>query len=626
MLLRRTTRGVRTLESCWTSTVSAHIHSSRRDNVPCTLLTPTLKPTLTPPTLTRLLHSSVHDDGHGSGWPLIESSELNVNESDPNYVESADSLQRLTEAVEKAERGGGEKETKRHLSRNKMLPRDRIKALLDEGSDFLELSHLAGYEMYGREEVPAGSIITGIGHVHGRKCMIVANDATVKGGTYYPITARKHIRATEIAKENRLACIYVVDSGGGNLTLQSEAFADRDHFGRIFYNQAVMSAAGIPQISLVCGYCTAGGAYIPAMSDENIVVQGTGAIFLGGPPLVKAAIGEVISAEELGGADLHCRVSGVADYKATSDADAIRIARQVVKALGRDDSECDTTTRDYDSPLYPATDLRALMPTSVHSTVDVRQVLSRVVDGSRMHEFKPLYGHGLVTGFAQVGGNTIGVIGNDTRHPLCEAAMSKGSHFIQLCTQRRLPLVFFHSASPLAMPEINTATAVTAAAHKADLPRGALPSQGPSAASRYAARMMNAVACADVPKLTFVLNRSMFMANYAMCGRSFSPRFLFAWMTNPSYQQEAAAYAQRLQCPDEGHDDATDTTASAQCSKEVDPFYGSARLWDDGVIDPAATRDVLKSCLSVIGVSPSQIGAWKRNPNAHTPSYGVFRM
>jgi len=410
----------------------------------------------------------------------------------------------LQKVVSDISLGGGATARERHLSRNKLLPRDRINHLLDPGSPFLEFSQLAGYGLYN-DNVPAGGIITGIGRVQGVECMIVANDATVKGGTYYPITVKKHLRAQEIARENRLPCIYLVDSGGAYLPLQSEVFPDKNHFGRIFYNQATMSGEGIPQIAVVMGSCTAGGAYVPAMADESIIVSGQGTIFLGGPPLVKAATGEVVTAEELGGAELHCSKSGVTDHFATSDEHALALARRVVANLNYEKTVDDVTVHEIEEPLYPVEELAGVIPTDKKKTFDVREVIARVLDGSRFDEFKKQYGSTLVTGFGRLYGYPIGVVANNG--VLFSESAMKGAHFIELCAQRGIPLLFLQNITGFMVGK--------------NAEEGGI--------AKHGAKMVTAVSCANVPKLSVLIGGSYGAGNYGMCGRAYSPRFLYQW-------------------------------------------------------------------------------------------------
>ncbi|TFK15798.1 aminopeptidase O [Platysternon megacephalum] len=421
-----------------------------------------------------------------------------------NYERMKALVTELQELAEKIRLGGGEKARKLHTSRGKLLPRERIDRLIDPGSPFLEFSQFAGYQLYGNEEVPAGGIITGIGRVSGVECLIVANDATVKGGTYYPVTVKKHLRAQEIAMQNHLPCLYLVDSGGANLPRQAEVFPDRDHFGRIFYNQALMSSQRIPQIAVVMGSCTAGGAYVPAMADESIIVGKQGTIFLGGPPLVKAATGEEVSAEDLGGADLHCRKSGVTDHYALDDNHALHLARKVVRSLNYQ-KKVDVTVEPSEEPLYPADELYGIVGDQLKRNFDVKEVIARIVDGSKFDEFKALYGDTLITGFARLFGYPVGIIGNNG--VLFSESAKKGTHFIQLCCQRNIPIVFLQNITGFMVGR--------------DYEAGGIAKDG--------AKMVTAVACASVPKITVIIGGSYGAGNYGMCGRAYSPRFLYMW-------------------------------------------------------------------------------------------------
>ncbi len=497
--------------------------------------------------------------------------------------------------------GGGEEARRRHLGRGKLLPRDRVRTLIDPGAPFLELSQLAGYKLYD-DEVPAGGIITGIGSVMGRECVIIANDATVKGGTYFPITVKKHLRAQEIARENNLPCIYLVDSGGANLPSQDDVFPDRDHFGRIFYNQATMSAAGIPQIAVVMGSCTAGGAYVPAMSDESIIVKNQGTIFLGGPPLVKAATGEVVTAEELGGADVHSRVSGVTDHYALDDAHALGIARGIVGHLNRP-KRVGIELAAPREPLYDADEIYGIVPTDTRKPYDAREVIARMVDGSEFDEFKRLYGETLVTGFARLWGYPVGIVANNGI--LFSESALKGAHFIELCAQRGIPLIFLQNISGFMVGRKYEAGGI----------------------AKDGAKMVTAVACAKVPKFTVIIGGSFGAGNYGMCGRAFDPRFVFMWpnarISVMGGEQAAAVLAQvrrdniegRGQSWSAAEEDAFKAPIRAQYEEQGHPYYASARLWDDGVIDPAETRRVLALAIS----------ASLNAPIAET-QFGVFRM
>ena len=507
----------------------------------------------------------------------------------------------LGRVVAEIRKGGGEAARERHLGRGKLLPRDRVRTLLDTGAPFLEMSQLAGHKMYP-EEVPAGGIITGIGPVMGQECMVVANDATVKGGTYFPITVKKHLRAQEIACQNNLPCIYLVDSGGANLPNQDDVFPDREHFGRIFYNQATMSAAGIPQIAVVMGSCTAGGAYVPAMSDESIIVKGQGTIFLGGPPLVKAAIGEVVTAEELGGADVHSRISGVTDHMALDDAHALGIARRIVGNLNR----VKRVTLDIAPPVEPLYDPReiyGIVPTDLRKPYDVREVIARLVDGSELDEFKRLYGETLVTGFARLAGYPVGIVANNGI--LFSESALKGAHFIELCAQRGIPLIFLQNITGFMVGRKYEAGGI----------------------AKDGAKLVTAVACAAVPKFTVILGGSFGAGNYGMCGRAFGPRFVFMWPTARisvmGGEQAAAVLAQVRRDNVEARGGAWSAREEAafkapileQYEHQGHPYYASARLWDDGVIDPAETRHVLALAIS----------ASLNAPIAKT-EFGVFRM
>ena len=498
-------------------------------------------------------------------------------------------------------KGGGEKARERHLSRGKLLPRDRVDGLLDPGTPFLELSQLAAHEVYG-EPVPAAGILTGIGRVSGRECVIVANDATVKGGTYYPLTIKKHLRAQEIARENKLPCIYLVDSGGANLPNQDEVFPDRDHFGRIFYNQATMSAERIPQIAVVMGSCTAGGAYVPAMSDQSVIVKNQGTIFLGGPPLVKAATGEVVSAEELGGADVHSRTSGVTDHYANDDHHALAIARRIVGTLNRP-KRVELELRKPAEPLYPADDLYGIVPSDSRKPFDVRDIIARIVDGSEFEEFKALYGTTLVCGFAHIFGYPVGIVANNGI--LFSESALKGAHFIELCAQRGIPLVFLQNITGFMVGKKYEAGGI----------------------AKDGAKLVTAVACAKVPKFTVVIGGSFGAGNYGMCGRAFSPRFLWMWpnarISVMGGEQAASVLAQvrrdGLEASGKSwpaeEEEAFKAPIREKYEREGHPYYASARLWDDGIIDPADTRMVLG-----LGISAAL------NAPIEPTRFGIFRM
>jgi 3-methylcrotonyl-CoA carboxylase beta subunit len=493
--------------------------------------------------------------------------------------------------------GGPERSRERHVARGKLLPRDRIHRVLDAGSPFLEVGALAANGMYG-DEAPAAGVIAGVGQVHGRQVMIVANDPTVKGGAYFPMTVKKHLRAQEIATENHLPCIYLVDSGGANLPHQAEVFPDRDHFGRIFFNQAQMSAAGIPQIACVMGSCTAGGAYVPAMSDETVIVRGQGTIFLAGPPLVKAATGEVISAEELGGADTHGRKSGVVDHVAENDDHALSIVRDIVETLPQQ-AMPDVNLAEPDEPLYAAGELYGLIPQDVRAPYDVHEVIARLVDGSRFHEFKALYGASLVCGFAHIHGKPVAILANNG--VLFSESAQKGAHFIELACQRRIPLLFLQNISGFMVGGRYEAEGI----------------------AKHGAKLVTAVATAQVPKITVLIGGSFGAGNYGMCGRAYSPRFLFTWpnarISVMGGEQAASVLATVHRnaenwTPEEA--DAFKAPIRQRYEDEGNPWYATARLWDDGIVDPAQTRDVLGLALD----------ACLNAAVAEAPRFGVFRM
>ncbi|MFD4744736.1 carboxyl transferase domain-containing protein [Streptomyces rubiginosohelvolus] len=499
--------------------------------------------------------------------------------------------------------GGGEKARARHEARGKLLPRDRVDTLLDPGSPFLELAPLAANGMYG-DQAPAAGVIAGIGRVSGRECVIVANDATVKGGTYYPMTVKKHLRAQEVALENRLPCLYLVDSGGAFLPMQDEVFPDRDHFGRIFYNQARMSGAGIPQIAAVLGSCTAGGAYVPAMSDEAVIVRNQGTIFLGGPPLVKAATGEVVTAEELGGGEVHSRTSGVTDHLAEDDAHALRIVRNIVATLpGR--APLPWSVEPAEEPKVDPAGLYGAVPVDSRTPYDVREVIARVVDGSRFQEFKAEYGQTLITGFARIHGHPVGIVANNGI--LFSESAQKGAHFIELCDQRGIPLVFLQNISGFMVGR--------------DYEAGGI--------AKHGAKMVTAVACTRVPKLTVVVGGSYGAGNYSMCGRAYSPRFLWMWpnakISVMGGEQAASVLAtvKRDQLGDDWSAEDEETFKApirAQYETQGNAYYASARLWDDGVIDPVDTRQVLGLALTACANAPLP----QKDPAG--PGFGVFRM
>jgi 3-methylcrotonyl-CoA carboxylase beta subunit len=528
-----------------------------------------------------------------------------LDRTDPSWKRNVDIFDAIVADLRvelaKAQAGGPPASRRRHADRGKLLPRDRVDALLDTGTPFLELSPMAAHGMYGGE-VPAAGIITGVGRVSGRQCVVVANDATVKGGTYHPVTVKKHLRAQEIALQNRLPCIYLVDSGGAFLPEQHEVFPDRDHFGRIFYNQAQLSAQGIPQISAVLGSCTAGGAYVPAMSDEAVIVRGQGTIFLGGPPLVKAATGEVVTAEELGGAELHSRVSGVTDHLAEDDHHALEIVRSIVATLPAP-LDPPWSLQEPEDPVVDPSELHGVIPADDRTPYDVREVIARLVDGSRFLEFKRLYGSTLVTGFAHLWGHPIGIVANNG--VLFSESALKGAHFIELCDQRRIPLLFLQNITGFMVGREYEAGGI----------------------AKHGAKMVNAVATARVPKLTVVIGGSYGAGNYSMCGRAYSPRFLWMWpnarISVMGGEQAASVLAtvRRDQLTVSGEEwSAADEEAfkrpiREQYEHQGHPYFSTARLWDDGIIEPGQTRMVLGLALSVVGQAPlGPIG------------YGVFRM
>jgi acetyl-CoA carboxylase carboxyltransferase component len=532
--------------------------------------------------------------------------ETQIRRGDPRFDERARHhralAEDLREKLERVRQGGGERALEQHRGRNKLFVRERIDRLLDPGSAFLELSALAACGLYDNA-APGAGIVTGIGRVSGRECMIVANDATVKGGTYFPLTVKKHLRAQEIAEENRLPCLYLVDSGGAFLPLQAEVFPDREHFGRIFYNQARMSALGVPQIAVVMGSCTAGGAYVPAMSDETIIVKNSGTIFLGGPPLVKAATGEEVTAEELGGADVHTRESGVADHFAVDDEHALEQCRSIVASLN-------TTKRvtlelaPPEEPLHDPEELYGVIPITFRETYDVREVIARLVDGSRFREFKARYATTLVCGFARIEGYPVGILGNNG--VLFSESALKGAHFVELCGARRIPLLFLQNITGFMVGR--------------EYERGGIAKDG--------AKLVHAVANVQVPKLTLIVGGSFGAGNYGMCGRAYSPRFLFMWPNARisvmggeqaanvllTVQQEARARRDELPLADD-EADAFKKPILDRYEREGHPYYSTARLWDDGIITPGETRRVLGLALS----------ACLNTPVPET-TYGVFRM
>jgi 3-methylcrotonyl-CoA carboxylase beta subunit len=496
----------------------------------------------------------------------------------------------LRERLAVARLGGSESARRKHTDRGKLLVRDRVDRLLDPGSPFLELSPLAAYDMYGGR-VPSAGVVTGIGRVSGREVVVVANDTTVKGGTYYPVTVKKHLRAQTVASDNHLPCVYLVDSGGAFLPMQDEVFPDREHFGRIFFNQANLSARGIPQIASVMGSCTAGGAYVPAMSDETVIVRNQGTIFLGGPPLVKAATGEVVTAEELGGGDVHARTSGVVDHLAEDDAHALAIVRSIVETVGPR-PPAPWEVRPVEEPNEDPTSLYDVIPADTRTPYDVREVIRRVVDGSRFHEFKKLYGETLVTGFARIWGHPVGIVANNGI--LFSESSLKGAHFIELCNQRGIPLVFLQNITGFMVGK--------------EYENGGIAKDG--------AKLVTAVACSVVPKFTVVIGGSFGAGNYGMCGRAFDPRFLWMWpnarISVMGGEQAASVLATVAGRPE---DEEFKAPIRDQYESQGSPYYSTARLWDDGIIDPADTRRVLGMGLAAAANAPTP-----------APSYGVFRM
>ena len=536
--------------------------------------------------------------------------QTHLNSRSADFLANAAALQSVVDdlrvQLKKSAAGGGEKARAKHVARGKLPPRERVQMLLDPGAPFLELAPLAAHAMYlnkeGIEDAPCAGMIAGIGRVNGVDCMIVCNDATVKGGTYYPMTVKKHLRAQEVAQQNNLPCIYLVDSGGANLPNQDEVFPDRDHFGRIFYNQANMSALGIPQIAVVMGSCTAGGAYVPAMSDETIIVKNQGTIFLGGPPLVKAATGEVVSAEDLGGGDVHTRLSGVADHLAQNDAHALALARQAVGSLNRKKS-IQLQLREPEAPLFDAKEIYGVIPADSRKPYDVREIIARLVDGSEFAEFKARFGATLVCGFAHIEGMPVGIIANNGI--LFSESALKGAHFIELCCQRKVPLVFLQNITGFMVGRKYESEGI----------------------ARNGAKMVTAVATAKVPKFTIVIGGSFGAGNYGMCGRAFGPRFLWMWpnarICVMGGEQAAGVLATVKRDGIEARGGAWSAEEEAtfkqpildQFGAQSHPYYASARLWDDGVIDPADTRRVL-----ALGLSASL------NAPIEDTKFGIFRM
>ncbi|CAD6515463.1 carboxyl transferase domain-containing protein [Paraburkholderia metrosideri] len=534
--------------------------------------------------------------------PIIESK---LNPRSDDFRANAAALEAvvadLRAKVQQLSLGGGQAARDKHTGRGKLLPRDRVAQLLDPGTPFLEFSQLAAYDMYNND-APGAGVITGIGRIAGQECVIVCNDATVKGGTYYPVTVKKHVRAQEIAAENHLPCVYLVDSGGANLPNQDDVFPDRDHFGRIFYNQANLSAAGIPQIAVVMGSCTAGGAYVPAMSDESIIVKNQGTIFLGGPPLVKAATGEVVSAEDLGGGDVHTRLSGVVDHLAQNDAHALGIARSIVGNLNRT-KQVPVALQEPKPPRYDVQSMYGVIPVDTRKPFDIREVIARIVDDSAFDEFKARYGTTLVCGFAHIWGHPVGIVANNGI--LFSESALKGTHFIELCCQRKIPLVFLQNITGFMVGRKYENEGI----------------------ARNGAKMVTAVATAKVPKFTVIIGGSFGAGNYGMCGRAYSPRFLWMWpnarISVMGGEQAASVLATVKRDGIEGkggawsaeEEEAFKQPIREQYEHQGHPYYASARLWDDGVIDPAQTRDVLG-----LGLSASM------NAPIEDTRFGVFRM
>ncbi len=528
-----------------------------------------------------------------------------IDQNSPEYLSNQKAMAEIVADLESKlvmiERGGGEKYCQRHLDRGKLLPRDRVNRLLDKGSAFLEFSQLAAYDMYSKDVAAAG-VITGIGRVAGQECVIVCNDATVKGGSYFPLTVKKHLRAQEIAEQNNLPCIYLVDSGGANLPTQDEVFPDKNHFGRIFYNQATMSAKGIPQIAVVMGSCTAGGAYVPAMSDENVIVKEQGTIFLAGPPLVKAATGEVVTAEDLGGGDVHTRISGVADHLAQDDNHGLEIARTIVGNLNRTKT-IQLACKESQEPIYDPAEIHGIVPPDLKTPYDVREVIARIVDGSDFDEFKKRYGTTLVCGFAHIFGMPVGIVANNG--VIFSESALKGAHFVELCNHRGIPLIFLQNVTGFMVGQKYEAGGI----------------------ARDGAKLVTAVSCAQVPKFTVIIGGSFGAGNYGMCGRAYNPRFLWMWpnarvsVMGGEQAANVLATVKRDGIERQGEDWSAEDEAAFkkpiedQYEMQGHPYYASARLWDDGVIDPKDTRRVLG-----LGLSASL------NAPFGPTTYGVFRM
>jgi 3-methylcrotonyl-CoA carboxylase beta subunit len=538
---------------------------------------------------------------------VIESS-IDVNSSDfkENQKYHLGLRKELIEKLKSVKMGGGIDQVKRHHGRKKFLPRERIEKILDAGSPFIELSSLAAYNLY-EDDIPSAGMVTGIGRVHGVECLFVANDATVKGGTYFPMTVKKHLRAQEIAMENCLPCIYLVDSGGAFLPKQDEVFPDRDHFGRIFYNQAQMSAKGIPQIAVVLGSCTAGGAYVPAMSDETIIVKGNGTIFLGGPPLVQAATGEIVTAEDLGGADVHTRISGVSDHLALDEEEAFVITRNIIENLNFKSpgkSQGLLNPQETKAPLFSSEELYGIVPLDTRKPFDVREIIARLVDGSEFHEFKERYGATLVTGFARIHGQQIGIVANNGI--LFSESAQKGAHFIELCGQRKIPLLFLQNITGFMVGRQYENEGI----------------------AKHGAKMVTAVSTVQVPKFTVIIGGSFGAGNYGMCGRAYSPRFLWMWpnarisVMGGEQAAKVLSTVKQTGLKASGKPEMTPSEVASfekpildKYDVEGSPYYSSARLWDDGVIDPAQTRDILGLAI-----------ATSLNAKIGEPAFGVFRM
>ncbi|HLC28004.1 MAG TPA: carboxyl transferase domain-containing protein [Dehalococcoidia bacterium] len=539
----------------------------------------------------------------GAPVPALAS---NINTAERQFARHRERMRALAEQLQEAfasvRTGGGKETIERHRSRGKLTARERVDRLLDPATAFLELSPLAAWEMYD-DEAPAAGIVSGVGRVCGREVVMVANDATVKGGTYYPLTVKKHLRAQEVAEQNHLPCVYLVDSGGAFLPLQADVFPDREHFGRIFYNQARMSAKGIPQIAAVMGSCTAGGAYVPAMSDETVIVEGTGTIFLGGPPLVKAATSEEVTAEELGGAQVHTQISGVADHFAADDEEALAIVRSIVANLGQTPKPLPWELAPPEEPLHDPADFYGIVPADSRHSFDVREVIARIIDGSRFHEFKATYGATLVCGFARIMGYPVGIVANNGI--LFSESALKGTHFIEMCARRKIPLVFLQNITGFMVGKKYEHEGI----------------------AKHGAKMVTAVACAEVPKFTVIIGGSFGAGNYAMCGRAYSPRFLWLWpnaQTSVMGGQQAANVLLTVRLDNmraEGHDmtkeeqDEFMAPTLEKYEREGSAYYSTARLWDDGIIDPIDTRMYL-----ALGLSAAL--------NAPIPdtTFGVFRM